>query len=116
MKKPALPSIDNETAVVEWFLKYDDKVKLTIDDPVLFNRIKNEILTDLQKHNDGPSLKEFISVVSKFYWDNILPKMAEDQKNNRAISNEIILIEILLSAKMRILGYLLLKKYGIQPE
>ena len=117
MNKPNIPPIDNEEAVIKWFLKYDDKIKNDFfTDPTIFEKAKNEILDNLREHSDASSLQSFIKKISDAYTEKILPSIATKHENNEEIPFQFMVMEMLFSAKMRILGYFLLKKYGIQPN
>lgn len=117
MDKPNIPPIDNEEEVIEWFLKYDDKIKNDfLADPKIFEKAKNEILDNLKEHSDAPSLQSFIKKISDAYTKKLLPSIAASHENNEEIPWQILIMEMLFSTKMRILGYFLLKKYGIQPN
>ena len=115
MTKPNIPAIENEEMVVEWFLNYDEKIDKFFQEKSNFERIKNEIIEDLKDNPDVNSLQFFIEKV----WDTykkILQHIAEKKAINGEIKNDIFLLEMVLSAKMRILGYFLLKKYNIKSD
>ncbi len=116
MSKPKIPPIDNEDEVVEWFLRYDDKIKHEfLTDSTIFEKAKNEILDNLREHSDASSLQSFIEKISVAYTEKLLPSIATNHENNEEVPWQLLITEMLFSAKMRILGYFLLKKYGIQP-
>jgi len=115
MTKPNIPSIENEEMVIDWFLKYDERIDKFLQEPSNFEKIKNEIIENLKDNPDANSLRSFIQNV----WDTYrmtLRHISEKKATNEGVEKDIFIMEIVLSAKMRILGYFLLKKYNIQLD
>lgn len=117
MSKSNIPPIKDEEAVISWFLKNDDKIETVFFvKEEYFQKAKSEILKNLQEHQSAESLQGFVDKISTIYTEQILPTIANCHKQNQEIPSEILITEFVLSAKMRILGFFLLKKYGIQPK
>lgn len=133
MSKPSIPLIDQEAAVIDWFLKYDEKIKGYFDPPPSFimnlpEQLKAEMLANLKEHHDAQSLQGFVKKIADFY-SKLVPELAliheyaEKGKipadlppEQAAQLAQYTYMEISLTTKMRVLGYFLLKKYDIKPE
>lgn len=121
-RPPSVPSIENEVAVVDWFLKYDNNTRnLRTNFKPMLEQIKQDILTDLRNNADESSLKQFVQGAMKFWEDTAFPQAALRLQTGHPTEGEtqedwikIIYAEQYLAAKIRVLGYFLLKKYGIQ--
>lgn len=114
-----IPSIDDANGVIEWFLKYDDVRNFKRLFPAKVDSLKEDILLDMSKHNDATSLEKFINEAMEFWEHTVFPQAflrkdgpVESESEQERI--EIIAMESFLSAKLRILGYFLSKKYGIE--
>ena len=123
--KPMMPDISDEAAVIDWFLKFDDKLSDLRSglQPKGIEYIRGEVAGDLGEHRSAEALKAHVAKVSMFHSSIALPELARRHMNGGPLPGEteagymqIIMIEKLCAAKMRILGYFLLKKHGIQPE
>ena len=121
--KPKMPPISDEPGVVDWFLKHDDLLK---DIRKKFSSqemwaLTQDHLLDLKNFPDGDSLSQHLQDLSRKY-DKILPLAAEVHKRGGASSDDqreifakVLLNEAILASKLRILGYILKTKYGIEP-
>jgi hypothetical protein len=118
------PDLNNESAVVEWFLQHDEKVAdLRRDFPSRLEEAREEILTDLRAHSArAASLQEQFTKISSFYFTQLLPTVVERRRHGGPRPDEtvadyldLMFMESVLAAKLRIFGYILLKKHGIDP-
>ncbi len=78
-KKPSIPPITDEEGVIDWMLKYDDKLeedrkKLTHEG---MKAVKHEVLTVLKNSTDSESLKKDVENKSNFYFTILLPHLAQ---------------------------------------
>lgn len=114
---PPMPAITNESAVVDWFLRYDPKlsdVRNYLQSAI--PELRTQVLYDLAVHNSPFKLKAHI--------DNLtaeLVQLIEDRQKGQELPCSDFGVnsrasEVMLAARLRILGYFLLKKYGIDPS
>ena len=115
--KPPVPSVEDEPGVVEWFLKHDDKLKdVRKTFPGQLPKIQADVLADLKKFPDGPSLEKHVRGITGGYESAFLPAAAALQQRGGPYDSDdlmVFFIEAMAATKMRVLGYFLLKKYGI---
>lgn len=116
MSKPPIPSIENAEAVIEWFLEYDDQIKGNLTEAPVREMLKEELLKDLKEHPDAQSLKAFVKESEDRYIKEMAPTLVKKHQNNEEIPIAFFWLTIFVSAKARVFGYILLKKYGIQPD
>lgn len=111
-----VPSIENEEQVIDWFFENDKLLKnFKRVFPANVEGVKKDILDDLEKNNDAKSLGKFVSGATKFWEETAGPQaLLRSQGPIEGESHQefiyIIYGENYLSAKLRILGYFLLKK------
>jgi hypothetical protein len=122
---PTMPPITDDAGIVDWFLRHDDAISdLRRNFPSRVEEARREFIADLKRNGStGPLLKAQLAKVSKFYSEVVLPGAAERQQRGGPILGEtrqeyldVMFLEAALAAKMRIFGYILVNRYGIQPE
>ncbi len=114
------PPIENQEQVIDWFFNNDKIVKnFRRVFPAIAEKLKCDILQDLNNNNNVESLEKFVRGAIKFWEETAAPQAVmrvngplEGETHQEQV--EIIAMENYLSTKLRILGYFLLKKYGIQ--
>lgn len=124
--KPAMsvPPIWEESQVIDWFLINDHEIAdLRQFSPELLQAVKNEIIHDLHTHNNAQSLKSFLEGMANFWGDTLLPQALLRKKNQGPLHGEseedavrMVFMERCVAAKVRVLGYFLLKKFGVQQK
>jgi len=120
--RPNLPNIEKTEEVVDWLIRYDDKIKdFRNKFKTKISDLKKEILYELKKYDNASELKQNMIALSSIYHSYIFPEALKRYDNKGPLSDDtkkfyisLIYQESWLSAKMRIEGYFLLKKYGIQ--
>ena len=124
-RRPPIPPVTDEAGVVNWFLLYDEKIAdFRRNFPSKINEARHEFIADLQQNGTtAVSLKTQLQKISTFYSEVVLPQAGLRTQHGGPLPNEtredyreVMFLEAALAAKMRIFGYVLLKKYGIQPE
>ena len=121
--KPRIPPISDTEGVIDWFLRYDDKIAdLRRRFPVALNAVKTEIMNDLAAHAGGQALKRHLEWVDKI-WRHHLQESTKRYEAGGPLAGELpeeasafFYNEAVYAAESRILGYFLLRRYGIQPE
>ena len=115
-KLPQRPSINDEQAFIEWMMKYDDQFNLMREyiGKKYANVIKlsvQEILHDLNTHNNGQALLNHLCVISDNF-QNIMPLI---EKRGGVLNSppEMQSAFIALTTKMTILPYFVKYKYGL---
>jgi len=120
---PPIPPISKPGQVVDWFLRYDSKISdYRLNYPEGLPDLKADILTDLESSNDAATLEaRFDSTMAQY--DEVLAQASARYEVGGPVGGEsqedyaeIMHAQAYLSAKIRVLGYFLLNKYGIQPE
>lgn len=120
--KPNLPNIKETEKVIDWLIRYDDKTKdFRNKFDTKISDLKEEILYELKKYDNASELKQNIIILSSIYHSYIFPEALKRYDNNGLLPDDtekfyisLMYQESWLSAKLRIEGYFLLKKYGIQ--
>jgi len=111
--------------VVNWFPLYDEKIAdFRRNFPSRLDEARHEFIADLRRNGTtAVSLKTQLNKISTFYSEVALPQAGLRTQHGGPLPNEtredyrdVMFLEAALAAKMRIFGYVLLKKYGIQPE
>ena len=123
-RAPPVPPISATDAVVDWFLAYDEKIGdlRLLASTLGLQKAREEILNDLSAHREAASLKAHLDKVSAFWSEMALPAAATRFQDgpiageSEADARMVMLLEAVLAAKVRVLGYFLLKRHGIQPE
>ena len=126
----SIPPIYKSEKVVDWFLQNDSKIKdYSRNYPDKLKKLKADILAEIEANSNGPALKEHVKNIGSEYekaliniankydstnWHSAFKASVEAGESHKDYS--LFHFEAYLAAKMRILGYFLLKKYGIQPE
>lgn len=117
--KPPIPPIHDEEGVVDWFLQFDDKIRdLRSNFPSLLPIVRNEVLLALHQHGSPSALQHYVKSLGDRY-SEVLVRLTHQQVRDDVGLEErrqALQEEAAVAAKMRILGYFLLRKYGIQPE
>lgn len=114
--KPYIPPINDEGGVVEWFLQYDDKIAdFRTNFPGSLEMLRTETLGILQQHQGGPALQRRVRELSDEYTAT-LGRVASQVDGGETPPDEELMTESAIAAKIRILGYFLLRKHNIQPE
>lgn len=125
---PKVPDILDEVGVIKWFLRYDDTCKKywarffkgKYKNKSIVQKVVNEILQELKINKNADLLERRIRVMSDEIVDKLmksgLPMVKPDLYANLSSQEEAVGVTYfsILVAKSRILGYFLLKKYGIQ--
>ena len=113
---PPVPPITDASAVVQWFVRYDPKLShirryYASSIPTL----QTVVLNDLTVHDSPFKLKAHIDALTSelIQLTQTRVNLAEPSPSNDLLQKQET--EALLGARLRILGYFLLKKYGIEP-
>ncbi len=123
-KKRDIPDVTDEAGVVEWFLQHDDMIgDRRRRFPYRVEAAKQEILADLKDNSvTASSLQTRITEINSFYSSRLLPAAAARWERRGPLPDEsrddyaeLMFLEWAVAAKLRILGYFLLKKFGIDP-
>ena len=118
--KPPIPPIDDEPAVVQWFLNHDDELRDVRNNfGGQLPRIQADVLADLKKFPDGPSLERHVQGIAGGYENTFLPAAASLQQRGVAYTSDdvmVFFIEAMAATKMRVLGYFLQTKFRIRPS
>ncbi|MFH0982098.1 MAG: hypothetical protein V2A79_11210 [Planctomycetota bacterium] len=114
-ERPPVPSIADVGAVIEWFLTYDSK----LDDvrahfPGAIGALKAEIATDVRAVTDAAQLQARLDELSATH-GALLERIASGYAAGSASPDDYY-AEATCAAKLRILGYFFLRRYGIQPK
>ncbi len=117
--KPNIPSVDDSDGVIEWFINHDDKLA-DVRRYGLNQWVYKDVASDLATHGSSKdSLIKHLKSLSEFY-ALVLEQLALrkdgplDGETPDKVA-ELHCLEIMCAAKMRILGYFLLRKYGVNP-
>ena len=128
VKNKIVPDILKAEEVIEWFIFQDEKIKDFREwwAPHEVNDFKAILLKDVNELDSAEKIQNVLNIFGKQH-PELLMKIAsayEYRKNLARSLNEeeqkiytnLIRAESFLAAKLRILGYFLLKKYGIDPR
>lgn len=117
--KPLTPLIHDEEAVVDWFLQFDEKIRdFRNNFPSLLPVVRKEVLLALHQHESPSALQDYVKSLGDRHL-KVLERLAHQQVGDDiGIKEKLQALqeEAVVAAKMRILGYFLLRKYGIQPK
>jgi hypothetical protein len=122
--KPSVPDITHEENVVNWFLKYDsiaNKINETFP-PENIKIIKQSILKDVLENDTLEKLNKTLSDVEEKH-TLALTQMALLTMKSTPLNHEETLAlgtlgfdEVYYFIELRILGYFLLKKFGVDLQ
>jgi predicted rRNA methylase YqxC with S4 and FtsJ domains len=122
--KPSVPNISNESGVINWFLNYDDKASEAKRKFPSANLevIKKSILKDVLDNNSFEKLTKVFKELEQKHTET-LKHMALMSPNFESFSRDEMIQfgtlgfdEVFYIVELRILGYFLLKKYGLDPR
>lgn len=119
MSKPPVPSVEDEGAVVRWFLEHDDQLAdVRTNYEKLLENIEQEVLVDLRDFTDADSLRAHFTKVREAYGEKFLPWAAELRERGGSYdeaAETVFFAEALAATKLRILGYFLKERYDLDP-
>ncbi len=117
--KPPIPSLGDDRGVVRWFLQHDDHLNgLRSNFSGQLRNVEEEILSTLRAKDSGRALKATLGNVVKGH-EHFSLKALDLYRRGAPFSEEevqILFLDEMASAKMRILGYFLKMRYGIDPN
>lgn len=116
--RPSIPPITIESAVINWFLNHDKHLNgLRANFPDQVAAVAADIQKVLNDAADGRSLHATVTNISEFFVEYTPAEIALYQRGAPFSDDEwkFLFTCELAGAKMRILGYFLKEKYGIDP-
>jgi hypothetical protein len=114
-QKPTIPQIADSLGVVTWFLRHDDKIsEFRSRFPTAVMALRDEVVCEINAIQSADQLQQYLSQLSAYY-SSVLAHGASEVAAGRNPADGGY-AESATAAKMRILGYILLRKYGIQPQ
>lgn len=117
--RPPVPPITNEGAVINWFLEHDKHLNgLRANFPDRIAAVATDIQGVLNETSSGRSLHATVGNISKFF-TNFTPQEVALYQRGAPFSDDewsFLFVCELAGAKLRILGYFVKEKYGIDPE
>jgi hypothetical protein len=114
-EKPSIPPVADSLGVVTWFLRHDDKIgEFRSRFPTAVTALRDEVVREITAIQSADQLQQYLSQLSAYY-SSALAHAASELAAGRLPADGGY-AESATAAKMRILGYILLRKYGIQPQ
>ena len=117
--RPPVPPITDEGAVINWFIEHDKHLNgLRSNFPDRIAAVAIDIQGVLNETSSGQSLRATVAKISTFFTNFTPQEIALYQRGAPFSDDEwsFLFTCELAGAKMRILGYFLEKKYGIDPQ
>jgi hypothetical protein len=115
LDKPQIPQIGDVAGVVTWFLQQDDKIAdFRSRFPTALTAFRDEVVREINAIQSGEHLQQYLSQLSACYSSALAHAASEFAAGRNPADGGYA--ESATAAKMRILGYILLRKYGIQPQ
>ncbi len=100
--------------MVDWFLQYDDKIAdLRARFPRALSSLRDEIIAEVAQNPTLMALQNRIAAISKLY-DDVLRALC-DVRGPQDSGADPGYAESSCAAKLRILGYFLVRRHGVQP-
>ena len=114
-EKATLPEASDIPGIVTWFLHHDDRISdFRTRFPAALSAFRDEVVREINDIQSANQLQEYLSQLSAYYSSALAHAASELAAGRKPVDGGYS--ESATAAKLRILGYILLHKYGIQPQ